>query len=103
MSGPQELQEKWVLWWGPSRYRRGRRLHPRLRDRRVIIAVFVRPDLTGPGGWIVRFPDVRSVRTLENNLYLVTLAFWTVHHPALYRALRQESLAPALFPCSGAP
>lgn len=27
----------------------------------------------------------------------MTLALWTVQHPALYRALRQERLAPALF------
>lgn len=63
----------------------------------AIVAVFVQPGLTEPGEWIVRFPEVRAARTLENGLYLLALALWTVHHLALYRALRQARLAPALF------
>ena len=63
----------------------------------VIVIVFVRPDLTEPGGWVIRFPDIRAARTVEKSLYLVTLILWVTHFLALYRALRGKRLAPALF------
>jgi hypothetical protein len=63
----------------------------------VIVIVFVGPDFVEPGGWVMRFPDIRAARTVENSLYLVTLILWVTHFLALYRALRGKSLAPALF------
>lgn len=93
MSGPRELQEQRVLRWGGLAGLVGAAVFILVF---VIVAVFVKPGLTEPGGWIVRFPEVRAARTLENGLYLLVLALWTLHHLALYRALR-ERLAPALF------
>jgi hypothetical protein len=57
-----------------------------------IVAVFV-----GDPGGIEQFPDIRAARTVENSLYLVVLILWVTHFLALYRALRETSLAPALF------
>lgn len=58
----------------------------------VIVAVFV-----GDPGGIERFPDIRAARTVENGLYLVALVVWVANFLALYHALRERSLAPALF------
>jgi len=63
----------------------------------VIVIVFVGPDPAEPEGSVMRFPDVRAARTVENSLYLVVLILWITHFLALYRALRGTSLAPALF------
>ncbi len=63
----------------------------------VIVIAFVGPDPAGPGGPVTRFPDIRAARTVENGLYLVVLILWVTHFLALYRALRGERLAPALF------
>lgn len=63
----------------------------------VIVIVFVGPDPAELEGWVMRFPDIRAARTVENSLYLVTLILWVTHFLALYRALRGKSLAPALF------
>jgi len=63
----------------------------------VIVIVFVGPDLAETEGWVMRFPEIRAARTVENSLYLVTLILWVTHFLALYRALRGKSLAPALF------
>jgi hypothetical protein len=63
----------------------------------VVVAVFVGPDPTELKGWVMRFPEIRAARTVENSLYLVALILWVAHFLALYRALRVTSLAPALF------
>jgi hypothetical protein len=63
----------------------------------AIVIVFVGADLTSPEGLIMRFPEIRAARTVENSLYLVVLILWVTHFLALYRALRRTSLAPALF------
>jgi hypothetical protein len=63
----------------------------------VVVIVFVGPDPAKPEGEVMRFPDIRAARTLENSLYLVVLILWVAHFLALYRALRGTSLAPALF------
>jgi hypothetical protein len=63
----------------------------------VIVIVFVGPDPAEPEGSVMRFPDVRAARTVENSLYLLVLILWVTHFLALYRALRETSLAPALF------
>ncbi|MBI4336545.1 MAG: hypothetical protein HY683_01750 [Chloroflexi bacterium] len=63
----------------------------------VIVIAFVGPDPAEPKGLVMRFPDVRAARTVENSLYLVVLILWVTHFLALYRALRGTSLAPTLF------
>ena len=63
----------------------------------VIVIVFVGLDPAEPEGAVMRFPDIRAARTVENSLYLVVLILWVAHFLALYRALRRTSLAPALF------
>lgn len=45
----------------------------------------------------MRFPEIRTARIVENSLYLAVLVLWVIHFLALYRALRETSLAPALF------
>jgi hypothetical protein len=63
----------------------------------VIVIAFVGADPAQPEGEVMRFPDIRAARTLEDSLYLVVLILWVAHFLALYRALRGTSLAPALF------
>ena len=46
---------------------------------------------------VMRFPDVRAARVVENSLYLLALILGVPLFLALYRALRKRSLAPALF------
>ncbi len=59
----------------------------------VIVGVFVGMEPVE----VMRFPDVRTARIVENSLYLAVLILWVIHFLALYRALRETSLAPALF------
>jgi hypothetical protein len=63
----------------------------------VVVIAFVGPEPAEPEGEVMRFPDIRAARTVENSLYLVVLILWVTHFLALYRALRGTSLAPALF------
>src|SRR5918993_2820690 len=63
----------------------------------VIVIVFVGADPAQPEGEVMRYPDIRAARTLEDGLYLLVLILWVLHFLALYRALRGSSLAPALF------
>jgi len=62
-----------------------------------IVAAFVGTDPVSPEEAVMRFPDVRAARTVENSLYLVVLVLWVMHVLALHRALRTTSPAPALF------
>jgi len=50
-----------------------------------------------PAREVMRFPEIRTARIVENGLYLTVLVLWVIHFLALYRALRGTSLAPALF------
>jgi hypothetical protein len=59
----------------------------------VIVAVFVGSDPNEPMG----FPGIRVARTFEDGLYLAVMVLWILPLLALYRALREERLAPALF------
>ena len=59
----------------------------------VIVAVFVGSDPNEPMG----FPAIRVARTFEDGLYLAVMILWIPLFLALYRALRHERLAPALF------
>jgi len=63
----------------------------------VVVIAFVGPEPVEPEGEVMRFPDIRAARTVEDSLYLVVLILWVAHSLALYRALRGTSLAPALF------
>lgn len=63
----------------------------------AFVGVFVGADPAESEGPIMRFPDVRAARTVENSLYLVVLILWVTSFLALYRALRGTRLAPALF------
>ncbi len=63
----------------------------------VFVGVIVGLDPAGLDGPVERFPDVRAARTVENSLYLLVLIMWVPFFLALYRALREASLAPALF------
>src|SRR5215213_1061185 len=63
----------------------------------VVVIAFVGPDPAEPEGEVMRFPDIKAARTVEDSLYLVVLILWVAHFLALYRALRETRLAPALF------
>src|SRR5688572_22869116 len=63
----------------------------------AIVIVFVGEGPAEPEGLVVRFPEIRGVRTVENGPYLVVLILWVNFFLALYRALRRTNLAPALF------
>jgi hypothetical protein len=63
----------------------------------VFVGVFVGLEATEPAEWVVRFPDIRAARIVENSLFLAVLILWLPHFLALYHALRRTSLAPALF------
>jgi hypothetical protein len=63
----------------------------------VVVIAFVGADPAQPEREVMRFPDIRAVRTVEDSLYLVVLILWVAHFLALYRALRETSLAPSLF------
>ena len=58
----------------------------------VIVGVFMGMEVD-----VMRFPDIRTARIVGDSLYLVALILWVIHFLALYRALRETSLAPALF------
>jgi len=87
-----DLQEKSVLRWGGLAGILGAIVFILVF---VIVIVFVGLDPAELE--VVRFPDIRAVRTVENSLYLVTLMLWVTHFLTLYRALRRSSLAPAFF------
>ena len=97
MNDLQEMeQDKSVLRWGGLAGMMGGILF-------ILTFVVV---LAGPVGieepasleaWVIRFPDIRAARIVENGIYLVALILGVPLFLALYRALRRTSLAPALF------
>ncbi len=86
----QAEQERSVLRWGGLGGMVGSAL---LVVVFVIVGVFVGSDPNEPMG----FPGIRVARTFEDGLYLAVMILWIPLFLALYRALRQERLAPALF------
>lgn len=62
-----------------------------------IVIAFVGDDPAELEGFLKRFPSVRTARTVENSLYMLTLVMWVPHYLALYHALRKHSPASALF------
>jgi hypothetical protein len=83
-------QERSVLRWGGLGGMAGSAL---LVIVFVIVGVFVGSTTNEPMG----FPGIRVARTFEDGLYLAVMILWIPLFLALYRALRQERLAPALF------
>lgn len=63
----------------------------------AIVGLFVGADPAEAEGLIIRHPDIRAARIVENGLYLLALVLWIPHFLALYRALRPTRLAPAYF------
>ncbi len=93
MNDPQKMeQEKSVLRWGGLAGILGGIIFILVF---VIVIAFVGLDTAEPE--VMRFPDIRAARTVEDSLYLVVFILWVTHFLALYRALRGTSLAPALF------
>jgi hypothetical protein len=89
-------QEKSVLRWGG--------LAGILGGILFILALVV--VIAGPVGmedpanlaeWVMRFPDIKAARVVENVIYLMALILEIPLFLALYQALRRTSLAPALF------
>ena len=62
-----------------------------------IVAAFVGMEDVGPEASVMRFPEIRAARTVENSLYLVVVVLWVMHFLALHAALRTTSPAPARF------
>ena len=61
------------------------------------VIVFAGPDPAGPAGPITRFPEIKTVRTVENGLYLAVMVLWVPFYLALHRRLVKFRPAPALF------
>jgi hypothetical protein len=49
----------------------------------AIVIAFVGAEPAQPEGEVMRFPDIRAARTLEDSLYLVVLILWIAHFLAL--------------------
>lgn len=96
MDDPQKIkQEKSVLRWGGL---------AGILGATLFIITFV-VALAGPvgmedpatlEGWVTRFPEIKTARILENGIYLAAATAVIPLFIALYRALRKNSLAPAL-------
>jgi hypothetical protein len=63
----------------------------------VWVIAMVGMETVEPEEMVMRFPEIRAARTVENSLYLAVLVLWVPHYLALYRALRGSSPAGALF------
>ncbi len=87
-------QEKSVLRWGGLAGMMGGILFILAM---VQVAVFVPPDPTDLAEWVIRFPDVKAARVVENIIYLTALILEIPLFLALFWGLRKTSLAPALF------
>ena len=59
----------------------------------VIVGVFAGLEPVG----VMNYPDVKTALKVGDSLYLVVIILWVIHFLALYRALRETSLTPALF------
>src|SRR5688572_32346586 len=95
MNDLQMMQEKSVLRWGGL---------AGIVGGILLVVVFaivgfgpVGMEPVEPAGEVMRFPEIRTARIVEEGLYLAVLVLWVIHFLALYRALRGTSLAPALF------
>jgi hypothetical protein len=89
-------QEKSVLRWGGLAGMLGGILFI-LTFVVVIVGPVGMEELADLEALIMRFPDVRTARVVENSLYLVALILGVPLFLALYRALLVTKLAAALF------
>jgi hypothetical protein len=87
-------QEKSVLRWGGLAGMLGSIL---FIFAMIVVSVFVPPDPAELAEWVMRFPDIRVIRIVENGIYLGALILEIPLFLSLYFALRKTSLAPALF------
>ncbi len=92
MNSAQTLGEKSVLRWGGL----AGVLGSLVLIVSGIVSVVVGPDPTQLEE-LLRFPEVRAARTVENSLYLLALLLMASHFLALHHALRKSRPAPALF------
>jgi hypothetical protein len=53
----------------------------------AVVIVFVGADPAEAEGLVVRHPDIRAARIVENSLYLLVLVLWIPHVLALQRVL----------------
>ena len=60
----------------------------------ALVIAFVGADPAQPEGDVMRFPDIRAARTVEDGLCLLVLILWVAHFLALYRALRRRASLP---------
>ncbi len=96
MNDLQKEQEKSVLRWGGLAGMLGGILFI-LTFVVVIVGPVGMEELADLEALVMRFPDVRAARVVENSLYLVALILGVPLFLALYRALRGTNLAAALF------
>ena len=61
------------------------------------VIIFAGPDPAGLAGPITKFPEIKTVRTVENGMYLAVLVLWVPVYLALYRRLERTRPASALF------
>lgn len=94
MYDTQMAEERSVLRWGGAAGIVGSLL---LIVVFGVVTAFVGMDSVGSEQELMRFPEIRAARVVENGLYLAVLVLWGGHLLALYRALRVTSRAPALF------
>jgi len=87
-------QEKSVLRWGGLAGILGSIL---LILVMVVVGLIVPPEPLILSDWVIRFPDIKGARVIENIMYLIALLLEIPLFLALYYALRKTSLAPALF------
>lgn len=62
----------------------------------VFLSVLIGLDMLAIEAEIQRFPDIRVIRVIENTMYLLAIALWSVHSVVLFIGLRRHALAPAL-------
>ena len=86
----RKAQEKSVLRWGGLAGVLGGIIFVLVF---VIVGVFTGLEPVD----VMGFPDVRTTLKVGDSLYLGVLILWVIHFLALHRALRETSLAPALF------
>jgi uncharacterized membrane protein HdeD (DUF308 family) len=92
MNSAQNMEEKSVLRWGGL---------AGVLGSLVLIVSGIVSAVVGPEPTqleeLIRFPEVRGARTVENSLYLLALLLMASHFLALHHALRKSRPAPALF------
>jgi hypothetical protein len=78
----------------------------------VAVGPFVGPDPAQPAGAIMRFPDIRAARTVEDGLYLAVLVLFVMHssrfighsgnHPRARAVQERRGIIGLVVPAAGA-